>query len=129
MYNTNYLGQPPPGQQSYPPQYQVPQQTGYPAQPVQPPQGGYLQPQSTGYFPQQGYPQQQQQYGVPPVPPVPPIPAQYGGQGQLGVQSPQLGVQNTGFVQQVSPVHQRSSSTATGTSTRIPNGTRSRCVG
>lgn len=144
MYNS-YLGQQPPGQQGYQPQYQIPQQTGYtqPQQPFQqqPPQ--FLQTQATGYLGAGGGFQtptpQQGQFGVPPVPAIP---------SQYAPQTPQMGMQPTGFQQQQQPQfqqiqqpqpqpqqmqqqptavstptgHQRASSTAMGTSARIPNG-------
>ena len=143
MYNS-YLGQQPPGQQGYQPQYQIPQQTGY-TQPQQttfqqqPPQ--FLQTQATGYLGTGGFQTptpQQGQFGVPPVPAIP---------SQYVPQTPQMGMQPTGFqqqqpqfqqVQQQQPQpqqmqqqptalstptgHQRTSSTAMGTSARIPNG-------
>jgi len=140
MYNS-YLGQQPPqGQQGYQSPYQVPQQTGYsqPPQQQQPQfqqQPQYLQNQATGY----GIPPsnlQQGQYGVPPVPAIP---------SQYVPQTQQVGIQPTGYqpqqfqqfqqTQQQPPAptpppaassnvtgHSRKTSTAAGTSARIPNG-------
>src|ERR1700685_2805464 len=101
MYN-NYLGQQQPqGQQGYQPQYQSPQQTGYPQPLQQPPlqqqqppqqqfqqqQPQFLQGQATGY----GFQSpsiQPGQYGVPPVPAIP---------SQYASPAPQMGMQQTGY--------------------------------
>ena len=148
MYNS-YLGQQPQGQQGYQPQYQIPQQTGYsqPQQQQQQPQfqqqqqqPQFLQTQATGYFGGGGFQAQSPQPGQYGVPPVPTIPTQY------APQTPQLGMQPTGYqqpqqfqqIQQPLPQqqiqqpptpaistptgHQRSTSTSMGTSARIPNG-------
>jgi hypothetical protein len=131
--------------------YQLPQQTGY--QPPYQPQQQQLQQQPTGQFPaQQAFLQNQAtgyasigrapslvpgQYGVPPVPA---IPSQYA--PQQAQQQP-MAMQPTGFqtpygsfsgpssspMQQPaqSPTatgHSRKTSTAAGTSTRIPNGNK-----
>jgi hypothetical protein len=139
MYNS-YSGQQPQGQQGYQTQYQVPQQTGYPQPQQQAPpppqfqqQPQFLPTQATGYGFQSTV-QQPGQYGVPPVPP---IPTQYTAQAQP------VGMQPTGYqpqqfqqVQQLpaqqapqpTPLsasttgHSRKTSTAMGTSARIPNG-------
>jgi len=138
MYNS-YLGpQQTQGQQGYQqqPSYQVPQATGYaqpPPQQQQLQQQPFLQTQPTGYA-YAAPVQQPNQYGLPPVPA---IPAQYAAQtGPIGVQPtgyvPQQQFQPTPQplqVQQPSPPvasaptgHQRQTSTAMGTSARIPNG-------
>jgi hypothetical protein len=141
MYNS-YLGQQPQGQQGYQPPYQNPQQTGYvqPQPQFQQQQPPILQSQATGYLGTAGFqsqPQLQGQYGVPPVPA---IPQQYASQVQVGMQPtgyqppPQQQFQSMQQPQQQSmqqpppPVvsaptgHQRQTSTAAGTSTRIPSG-------
>ena len=137
MYN-GYLGQQrPQDQQGYQPGYQIPQQTGY----VQPPlqqqaqQTQFIPTQPTGYGFQSPLAQQPGQFSV--IPPVPAIPAQYVSQASLpGIQTtgytpqpfqhlqqPQQQVpQNTPPTVSTPTGHSRQTSTAMGTSTRIPNG-------
>jgi hypothetical protein len=143
--------QQPPNPQGFQSPYQLPQQTGY-QPPYQPQQQQQLQQQPTGQFPlQQTFLQNQAtgyanigrapslvpgQYGVPPIPA---IPTQYAAQ-QTQQQQP-MAMQPTGFATPYgsfsgpssSPMqlptqspaatgHSRKTSTAAGTSTRIPNG-------